>query len=139
MEAEARQSAAEGPRCALDQEAWPQLLRLQEPCERGRQAQADPALTDAAVHDSQVLDGLLDKGNTCNDVFADSAYRSAKIESKLRASGYNSRIHRQHCRACHYPRSSVASARFSGHGYGSSSPSTGTLATRAVASAGPTP
>jgi Transposase domain (DUF772) len=32
------------PRCALDQEAWPQLLRLQEPCERGRQAQADPAL-----------------------------------------------------------------------------------------------
>ena len=39
-----RQSAAEGPRCALDQEAWPQLLRLQEPCERGRQAQADPAL-----------------------------------------------------------------------------------------------
>ena len=44
VEAEARQSAAEGPRCALDQEAWPQLLRLQEPCERGRQAQADPAL-----------------------------------------------------------------------------------------------
>src|SRR3954467_8787660 len=32
------------PRYALDQEAWPQLLRLQEPCERGRQAQADPAL-----------------------------------------------------------------------------------------------
>ena len=37
--------AAEGPRCALDQEAWPQLLRLQEPCERGRQAQADPDIT----------------------------------------------------------------------------------------------
>ena len=53
------------------------------------------AVTDAAVHDSQELDGLLDKGNTCNDVFADSAYRSAKIESKLRASGYNSRIHRR--------------------------------------------
>ena len=29
---------------------------------------------DAAVHDSQELDGLLGKGNTCNDVFADSAY-----------------------------------------------------------------
>src|SRR6266566_3778840 len=29
---------------ALDQETWPQLLRLQEPCERGRQAQADPTL-----------------------------------------------------------------------------------------------
>ena len=53
------------------------------------------AVTDAAVHDSQELDGLLDEGNTCNDVFADSAYRSAKSESKLRASGYNSRIHRR--------------------------------------------
>ena len=53
------------------------------------------AVTDAAVHDSQELDGLLDKGNTCNDVFADSAYQSAKIGSKLRASGYNSRIHRR--------------------------------------------
>jgi hypothetical protein len=38
----------------------------------------------AAVHDSQELDGLLDKGNTCNDVFADSAYRSAEIEAKLK-------------------------------------------------------
>ena len=53
------------------------------------------AVTDAAVHDSQELDGLLDKGNTCKDVFADGAYRSAKIETKLRASGYNSRIHRR--------------------------------------------
>ena len=50
------------------------------------------AVTDAAVHDSQELDGLSDKGNTCNDVFADSAYRSAEIEAELRASGYNSRI-----------------------------------------------
>src|SRR5262249_40638467 len=53
------------------------------------------AVTDAAVHDSQELDGLLDEGNTCNDVFADSAYRSAETEAKLRASGYNSRIHRR--------------------------------------------
>ena len=53
------------------------------------------AVTDAAVHDSQELDGLLDKGNTCNDVFADSAYRSAEIEAKLRASAYNGRIHRR--------------------------------------------
>ena len=45
------------------------------------------AVTDAA--------GLLDKDNTCNDVFADSAYRSAEIEAKLRASGYKSRIHRR--------------------------------------------
>ena len=53
------------------------------------------AVTDAAVHDSQELDELLDEGNTCNDVFADSAYRSAEIEAKLRVSGYNSRIHRR--------------------------------------------
>ena len=52
-------------------------------------------VSDAAVHDSQELDGLLDKGNTCNDVFADSAYRSTKIEAQLRASGYKSRIHRR--------------------------------------------
>jgi len=30
------------PQAALDQEAWPQLLRLQEACERGH-LQADPA------------------------------------------------------------------------------------------------
>ena len=53
------------------------------------------AVTEAAVHDSQELEGLLDTGNTCNDVFADSAYRSAEIEARLRASGYNSRIHRR--------------------------------------------
>ena len=52
-------------------------------------------VTDAAVHDSQPLDALLDKGNTSADVFADSAYRSAEIEAKLKASGYNSRIHRR--------------------------------------------
>jgi hypothetical protein len=61
------------------------------------------AVTDAAVHDSQELDGLLDEGNTCNDVFADSAYRSAEIEAKLRASGYKSRIHRRGRR--NHPRS----------------------------------
>src|SRR4029453_5656689 len=53
------------------------------------------AVTDAAVHDSRELDGLLDTGNTCNDVFADSAYRSTKIEGRLRASGFKSRIHRR--------------------------------------------
>ena len=52
-------------------------------------------MSDAAVHDSQELDGLLDKGNTCNDVFADSAYRSTEIEAQLRACGYRSRIHRR--------------------------------------------
>src|SRR5262249_53591256 len=33
--------------------------------------------------------GCWTRGNTCNDVFADSAYRSAEIEAKLRVSGYN--------------------------------------------------
>jgi len=52
----------------------------------------DYEVTDAAVHDSRVLDELLDKGNTCKDVFADSAYRSAEIEQKLTACGFRSRI-----------------------------------------------
>jgi IS5 family transposase len=52
-------------------------------------------VTDAAVHDSQVLDGLLNKGNTSAEVFADSAYRSDEIEAKLAAGGFKSRIHRR--------------------------------------------
>ena len=44
-------------------------------------------VTDAAVHDSQPLDALLTKGNTSTDVFADSAYRSAETEAKLKARG----------------------------------------------------
>jgi IS5 family transposase len=52
-------------------------------------------VTDAAVHDSQKLDGLLNKGNTSAEVFADSAYRSTEIEAQLRVSGYKSRIHRR--------------------------------------------
>src|SRR5450830_1482659 len=52
-------------------------------------------VTDAAVHDSQALDALLSKGNTSADVFADSAYRSAEIEAKLKASGFKSRIHQR--------------------------------------------
>src|SRR3954470_14100910 len=52
-------------------------------------------VTDAAVHDSQPLDALLSKGNTSTDVFADSAYRSAETEAKLKARGFRSRIHRR--------------------------------------------
>jgi IS5 family transposase len=52
-------------------------------------------VTDASVHDSQKLDGLLNKGNTSAEVFADSAYRSTEIEAQLRVSGYKSRIHRR--------------------------------------------
>jgi IS5 family transposase len=49
--------------------------------------------TDASVHDSQKLDDLLDANNTGRTVWADSAYRSAEIEAKLKAKGLKSRVH----------------------------------------------
>ena len=52
-------------------------------------------VTDAAVHDSQVVDDILDADNTASDVWADSAYRSAEIEAKLKEKGLKSRIHRK--------------------------------------------
>ena len=52
-------------------------------------------VTDAAVHDSQVVDDILDPDNTASDVWADSAYRSAEIEAKLEEKGLKSRIHRK--------------------------------------------
>jgi len=47
------------------------------------------------VHDNQVLDDLVktSTANTSRDLYADSAYRSEKAESKLKARGINSRIH----------------------------------------------
>jgi transposase, IS5 family len=52
-------------------------------------------ITDASVHDSQVLDEVLGKANTSNEVYADSAYRSAETERKLKARGLRSRIHKR--------------------------------------------
>jgi len=52
-------------------------------------------VTDASVHDSQKLDGLLNNANTSQDVYADSAYRSAESEAKLDERGFKSRIHRR--------------------------------------------
>ena len=52
----------------------------------------DYEATDAAVHDSRVLETLLDEANTSKDVFGDSAYRSAEAEEKLAARGLRSRI-----------------------------------------------
>ena len=52
-------------------------------------------VTDASVHDSQVFDDLLNKGNTSSDVYADSAYRSAETEGKLKARGFRSCIHKR--------------------------------------------
>ena len=57
------------------------------------------AVTDASVHDSQVLDDVLDSANTSSDVWADSAYRSKETESKLADKGLKSRIHRKASRA----------------------------------------
>jgi len=50
-------------------------------------------VSDASVHDSQKLDGLLTKANTSAEVYADSAYRSGETEAKLKARGFRSRIH----------------------------------------------
>ena len=57
------------------------------------------AVTDASVHDSRKFDGLLNQANTSADVYADSAYRSAETEAKLRARGLRSRIHDRACRS----------------------------------------
>src|SRR5450755_1929392 len=51
-------------------------------------------VTDASVHDSRKFAGLL-KANTSADVYADSAYRSAAAEAKLKARGLRSRIHQR--------------------------------------------
>jgi IS5 family transposase len=52
-------------------------------------------VTDAAVHDIQAVEGILDPNNTASGVWADSAYRSAEIEAKLTEKGLKSQIHRK--------------------------------------------
>ena len=52
-------------------------------------------VSDAATHDSKVLDDILDGDNTTLGVWADSAYRSAEIEAALKKKGLRSRIHRK--------------------------------------------
>jgi IS5 family transposase len=52
-------------------------------------------VTDASVHDSQVIADILDADNTASSVWADSAYRSAEIEEMLVDKGLTSRIHRK--------------------------------------------
>lgn len=53
------------------------------------------SVSDAARHDSQELDNVLDPSNTAADVWADSAYRSAETEQKLKDRRLRSRIHRK--------------------------------------------
>lgn len=55
-------------------------------------------VTDAATHDSQAIDELLDPretNNTNKDTYGDSAYRSAAITDRLEQQGYRDRIHRK--------------------------------------------
>src|ERR1700683_4541377 len=49
-------------------------------------------VTDASVHDSWKFYGLLNKANRSTDVYADSAYRSAATEAKLKVRGLRSRV-----------------------------------------------
>lgn len=50
-------------------------------------------VTNASVHDSQVLDDLLDRKDKNQRLYGDSAYRSDEIEKKLRKKNITSRIH----------------------------------------------
>jgi hypothetical protein len=51
--------------------------------------------THAAAHDGARLEDVLDTANTASDVWADTAYRSAKNEAMLAGRGLVSRIHRK--------------------------------------------
>lgn len=50
-------------------------------------------VTDASVHDSQVLGNVLDDDNEADKLWADSAYRSEAIETVLELMGFDSQIH----------------------------------------------
>ena len=51
--------------------------------------------TNVAAHDGARLEEVLDRSNTASDVWADTAYRSAKNEAMLTGRGFVSRIHRK--------------------------------------------
>ena len=53
------------------------------------------AVSAANVHDSQLLDTLLDEGNSSKALWADSAYHSSDQEARLRARRYRSHIQRK--------------------------------------------
>lgn len=50
-------------------------------------------VTDASVHDSQVLGQLLDEDNESDEIWSDSAYRSQEVEAVLDLIGFDSQIH----------------------------------------------
>ena len=57
------------------------------------------AVTNAAVHDSQVFEEILDDTNSSRDVLADSAYRSRKAEKSLEAKGFRPRLQHKGCKS----------------------------------------
>lgn len=56
------------------------------------------AVTEASVHDSQVLGQLVDEDNDSDTIWADSAYRAAAIEETLDLMGFESQIHERRYR-----------------------------------------
>ena len=80
----------------MDKEGRGELLRIQEP----RFGTAGTlvrcyAVTEASVHDSQMIGEILDPDNTAAKVWADKAYRSGEIEEMLEELGYKSMIMRK--------------------------------------------
>lgn len=68
-------------------------------CDRRSKLLTDYSVTDAAVHDSAALEGLLHPGFADGqELYADSAYRSAAIEELLQNRGIRSRVHHKGCR-----------------------------------------
>ena len=57
-------------------------------------------VTDAAEHDSNVFEDLLDGKNTSRDIWADSAYLSRERVKRLKEDGYREHIQRKGCRNC---------------------------------------
>lgn len=55
-------------------------------------------ITDASVHDSQVIGSLLDENNGDDQFWADSAYRSAAIEAVLSLMGFESQVNERGAR-----------------------------------------
>lgn len=51
------------------------------------------AVSDASVHDSQVLNDLLNRNDSHHDLFGDSAYRSVDTNKKLKRRKIRNRIH----------------------------------------------
>lgn len=52
-------------------------------------------VSDAALHDSQIFEELLDRDNTSAEVWADSAYRSADALKLLKKRGYREHLQRK--------------------------------------------